>query len=120
MDNYLFNEGTALTSKTPWPVVAISLWLRLGLIAAGSAVVGLTEFYNGEARLLGAFAWVFGSVFATAYSWRRAKILLDTLDDSDVAPKAAASDVAALKATTDRVWSRHDSGGAPVAPQARA
>jgi hypothetical protein len=116
MDRYHFHEGAVLTGKTPWPLVAISLWLRLGLVAAGGAVVGLTELYNGEASLRTAVAWIFGSAWLAAYSWRRAKALLDQLD---VASEAGTAEVAAPRVATPPGWDRRDVSGTPAAPQVR-
>ena len=90
MDGYNIYPGPELRGKTPWPLVASSLWLRLGFVGATGAVVALIELYKGEADLLAALAWIFGGAWLTALSWRRAKILLDRLDGVDGAAEAVA------------------------------
>jgi hypothetical protein len=95
MDGYHIYPDPALGGKTPWPLIASSLWLRLGFVAATGVVVALTELYKGELNVLAALAWIFGSAWLTALSWRRAKFLLDRLDGFDGAPEAAASGVIA-------------------------
>ena len=75
MDGYNIYPGPELRGKTPWPLVASSLWLRLGFVGATGAVVALIELYKGEAGLLAALAWIFAGVWLTALSWRRAKVL---------------------------------------------
>src|ERR1700682_4880836 len=79
MDGYNIYPGPELRGKTPWPLVASSLWLRLGFVAATGAVVALIELYKGEADLLAALAWIFGGAWLAAVSWRRAKVLVDRL-----------------------------------------
>jgi hypothetical protein len=117
MDGY--HIYPALGDKTPWPLIASSLWLRLGFVAATGAVVALTELYKGELNVLAALAWVFGGAWLTVLSWRRAKLLLDRLDGLDVAPEAVASEVSASRATTHPSWDRREVGAAPVGPQVR-
>ena len=80
MDGYHIYPDPAPGGKTPWPLIASSLWLRLGFVAATGAVVALTELYKGELNVLAALAWIFGGAWLTALSWRRAKFLLDRLD----------------------------------------
>ena len=120
MDGYHIYPDPALGGKTPWPLIASSLWLRLGFVAATGVVVALTELYKGELNVLAALAWIFGGAWLTALSWRRAKFLLDRLDDFDGAPEAAASAVIASSPTTYPSWDRRDIGAAPVGPQVRA
>jgi hypothetical protein len=119
MDGYHIYPDPALGGKTPWPLIASSLWLRLGFVAATGAVVALTELYKGELNVLAALAWIFGGAWLTALSWRRAKFLLDRLDGFDGAPEAAASEVIASRATTHPRWDRRDVGAAPFGPQIR-
>src|ERR1700687_6413783 len=90
MDGYNIYPGPELRGKTPWPLVASSLWLRLGFVGATGAVVALIELYKGEADLLAALAWIFGGAWLAAVSWRRAKALLDRLDDPEDTPGAGA------------------------------
>ncbi|MDQ6923710.1 MAG: hypothetical protein M3Z74_06015 [Pseudomonadota bacterium] len=118
MDGYHIYPDPALGGKTPWPLVASSLWLRLGFVAATGAVVALTELYKGELNVLAALVWIFGGVSLTVLSWRRAKFLLDRLDGFDIAPKAA-SKVIASTATTHPSWDRREVGAAPVGPHVR-
>ena len=117
MDGYNTYPGPDLKGKAPWPLVASSLWLRLGFVAATGAVVALIEFYNGEADLLAALAWFFGGAWLAALSWRRAKLSLDQLEDT---PEAVTSQVAApvaatIQTTTYPGWDRREVS----APQVR-
>ena len=66
MDGYHIYPDPALGGKTPWPLIASSLWLRLGFVAATGAVVALTELYKGELNVLAALAWIFGGDFKDA------------------------------------------------------
>jgi hypothetical protein len=115
MDGYNIYPDPALKGKTPWPLVASSLWLRLGFVAATGAVVALTELYKGESDLAAALAWIFGGAWLAALSWRRAIVLIDRLD-VEIAPKTAPSEVVAPRATTTHPsWDRREGS----APQAR-
>jgi len=116
MDGYNVYPGPELRGKTPWPLVASSLWLRLGFVGATGAVVALIELYKGEADLLAAFAWIFGGAWLTALSWRRAKVLLDRLDRlEENTPEAVTSQVAVPQTTTHPSWDRREVS----APQVR-
>jgi len=115
MDGYDIYPGAALRGKTPWPVIESSIWLRLGFVALCVAIVALTELYKGEASPLAAVAWIFGGAWATALSWRRAKVLLDRLDADDAAPASVAAEAVASRATTQPGWDRREVG-APHVP----
>jgi hypothetical protein len=116
MDGYNIYPGPELRGKTPWPLVASSLWLRLGFVAATGAVVALIELYKGEADLLAALAWIFGGAWLAALSWRRAKVLLDRLDRlEEDTPEAVTSQVVATQTTTHPIWNRREVS----APQVR-
>ena len=119
MDGYHIYPDPALRGKTPWPLVASSLWLRLGFVAASGAAVALMELYHGELSPFAGFAWILGGVALAALSWRRAKFLLDRLDSADVAPEAAASGVTASRPTTHPSWDRREVGAASFGPQVR-
>src|ERR1700730_9074581 len=95
MDGYNIYPGPELRGKTPWPLVASSLWMRLGFVGAIGAVVALVELYKGEADVLPALAWIFGGTWLAAASWRRAKVLLDRLDHLEETPEAVTSQVTA-------------------------
>ena len=119
MDGYNIYPGPELRGKTPWPLVASSLWLRLGFVGAIGAVVALVELYQGDADLLAALAWIFGGAWLATVSWRRAKVLLDRLDHLEDTPEAVTSQVAAPVAapqtTTYPAWDRREVS----APQVR-
>jgi hypothetical protein len=115
MDGYNIYPDPALRGKTPWPLIASSLWLRLGFVAASGVVVALTELYKGELDLLVALAWIFGGAWLTALSWRRAIVLIDRLDGVEVAPETAPSEVTAARPTTHPSWDRREVN----APQGR-
>ncbi len=119
MDGYHIYPDSALRGNIPRPLLASSLWLRLGFVAASGAAVALMELYQGELSPFAALAWIFGSVALTALSWRRARFLLDRLDGFNVAPEAVASEVIASRATTHPSWDRREVGAAPVGPQFR-
>ena len=115
MDGYNIYPGPELRGKTPWPLVASSLWLRLGFVGATGAVVALTELYKGEADLLAALAWIFGGAWLAALSWRRAKVLLDRLDRlEENTPEAVTSQVAIPQTATHPSWDRREVSAPPV------
>ena len=66
MDGYNIYPDPALRGKPPWPLIASSLWLRLGFVAATGAVMMLIELYKGEASPLAALAWIFGGAWLAA------------------------------------------------------
>ena len=115
MDGYNIYPGPELRGKTPWPLVASSLWMRLGLVGAIGAVVALIELYKGDADLLAALAWIFGGTWLAAASWRRAKVLLDRLDHLEDTPEAVKSQVAVPQTMAHPSWDRREVS----APQAR-
>ncbi len=110
MDGYNMYPGPALRGKTPWPVVESSVWLRIGFVALSAAVVALTQLYEGEANPLAAMAWIFGGAWVTALSWRRAKFLLDRLDEGEAASSAAGAAAIVSREATQPAWDRHDVG----------
>lgn len=118
MDGYNLYPDPALRGKTPWPVIASSLWFRLGFVAATAAVVALTELYKGEAGPLAALAWTFGGAWLAVYSWRRALHLLDRLDETDAVAGAATAEIAASKTETPGPG-RREVVGTRVVPQFR-
>jgi hypothetical protein len=115
MDGYNRYGDPSLKGKTPWPLVASSLWLRLGFVAATGVVVGLTQLYKGESDLLAALAWIFGGAWLAALSWRRAIALIDRLDGVEAAPETLPPEVTAPKVTTYPSWDRREVS----APQVR-
>jgi hypothetical protein len=119
MDGYNIYPDPALGGKTPWPLIASSLWLRLGFVAASVAGVALTELYRGEASPFAALAWIFGGAVLAALSWRRARILLDRLDRLEAASESVTSHVSTSRATTHPSWDRRDGGATPAAAQVR-
>jgi hypothetical protein len=122
MDGYNLHPDLA---KTSWSVVAGSLWLRLGVVAATGAIVALTELYRGEIGIVAALAWIFGGAWVTALSWRRGKALLDQPDDDLPAieatrPMAPTTPEAITSAATSHPsWDRRELGVAPASPQVR-
>jgi hypothetical protein len=119
MDGYNIHPDPALKAKTPWPLIASSLWLRLGFVAASGAGVALTELYKGEASPFAALAWIFGGAVLAALSWRRARILVDRLDSLEAASEAVTSQVSTSRATTHPSWDRREVGATPAAAQVR-
>jgi hypothetical protein len=119
MDGYNIYPDPALRGRTPWPLIASSLWLRLGFVAATGVVVALTELYKGEAGFPGALAWIVGGAWLAAYSWRRALYLIDRLDGAETVPGTTAPDAAIAKAATHANWDRRDVVVTPVARQVR-
>jgi hypothetical protein len=117
MDGYTIPPDLA---KTSWPVVAGSLWLRLGVFAAAGAIVALTELYKGEIGVVAALAWIFGGAGVTAVSWRRAKALLLDQPDDDVAEiETVTSESTNSIATGYASWDRREIGATPVTPSVR-
>jgi len=119
MNDYYAIPDPTLGDKTPWPLIASSLWLRLAFVATTGVVVALTELYKGEASPLAALAWIFGAAWLAAHSWRRALHLLDQLDDAGGFPGSATPEVIAHKATTRAGWDRRDAGATSAVPEAR-
>jgi hypothetical protein len=119
MDGYHVYPDPALRGKTPWPLIASSLWLRLGFVAASGAAVGLMELYQGELSSFAGLAWIFGGAWLAALSWRRAIVLLERLDGVDVVPEDVMSEVIASEPTPYPSWDRREVGAAPVGSQAR-
>jgi hypothetical protein len=119
MEGYDFYPGGALRGKAPWLLVVSSFWLRLGVIAAGCAVFGLTKLYSAEASLLGTLGWIFGCAWIAAHSLRRAKALLDRLDEADIGPEAEPSEMGAARAISHPGSGRRDDVTATIAPQVR-
>ena len=115
MDGYNIYPGPELRGKTPWPLVASSLWMRLGFVGVIGAVVALIELYEGEAGFLAALAWIFGGAWLAAVSWRRAKAALDRLDHLEDTPEAVTSQVAVPPPMTHPTWDRREVS----APQVR-
>jgi hypothetical protein len=107
MDGYNIHPDLA---KTSWSVVAGSLWLRLGVVAATGAIVALSELYRGEIGILAALAWIFGGAWVTALSWRRGKALLDQPDDDEVDVGAVSPEAATLAAARHPSWDRREVG----------
>jgi hypothetical protein len=119
MDGYQIYPDPALRGKTPWAVVASSLWLRLGFVAACEVVVALTELYQGANPLV-AVAWTFGGAWVAALSWRRAKFLLDQLDAAEAATQAAvSSDAIGSTEQAQPTWDRRDVVATSAASHAR-
>jgi hypothetical protein len=110
MDGYNIYPDPALRGKTPWPVIASSMWLRLGFVAVCAVVVALTELYKGDANPLAAVAWIFGGAWVAALSWRRAKVLLDRMDGVNAASAAGTSETVASRSSTQPSWDRRDAG----------
>lgn len=110
MDGYNIYPDPAFRGKTPWPLIASSMWLRLGFVAVCAVVVALTELYKGDANPLAAVAWIFGGAWVAALSWRRAKVLLDRMDGVDAASAAGTSETVASRSSTQPGWDRRDAG----------
>ncbi len=118
MDGYHIYPDPSLRSKTPWPVIASSMWLRLGFVAACAVVVALTELYRGEANPLPAVAWIFGGAWVAALSWRRAKFLLDQLDGAESTPPAVAG-TETIVSYDQPTWDRREFVATSVASHPR-
>lgn len=119
MNDYYATPDPALGDRTPWPLIASSLWLRLAFVATTGVVVALTEFYKGDLSSLAAMAWILGGAWLATHSWRRALHLLDRLDDAGGLPAPATPEAIAQKAATQPSWNRRDAGATPIAPQLR-
>jgi len=103
--------------KVSWSLVAVSMWLRLGIVGVTAAIVALTELYEGEIGIVAALAWIFGGAWGAALSWRRGKALLDESDEN-VSQAATAEAVSAI-VTTHPHWDRREASAQPAIPQAR-
>jgi hypothetical protein len=120
MDGDDFYPGGPLRGNAPWLLVVSSFWLRLGVIAAGCALFGLTELYRAHANILTTLVWIFGCAWVAAHSLRRARTLLDRLDDADIGPETRTSDASAASVASHGGPDRHSDGAPTVAPQAPA
>jgi hypothetical protein len=100
MEGYDFYTGGALRGNAPWLLVVSSFWLRLGVIAAGCALFGLTKLYSAEPSVLGTAAWIVGCAWVAVHSLHRARALLDRLDEADIGPETRTSEMGAARAIT--------------------
>lgn len=71
-------------------LVAGSLWLRVGLVAACATAIALIMLANGEARPQVALASALAAAFGAAFAWRRAWLLIERADAADAANTAKA------------------------------
>jgi hypothetical protein len=119
MEDYDMYHAPGLRDKAPWPLVASSLWLRLVFVGGAAAVVALTQLYHGEANPFWAIAWIFAGAWLATYSWRRARLLLDSMDSSD--PEAAAPALKPIlpKTPSHPAWDRRDVKESAIASRAR-
>lgn len=56
-------------------------WLRAGIISAAAVVVAVMQLLGGEGSLATTFAVGLLAAVAMVWSWRRASLLLSTLDE---------------------------------------
>ena len=72
-------------------VVAFGMWLRVGFVGASAVAVGLIHLFGGEVKLLSALALTAGGLALAFFSWRRARMALDGMDDAAAAVEAGQS-----------------------------
>jgi len=70
-------------------VVAFGMWLRAGFVGASAVAVGLIQLSSGEVKPLSALALATGGLALAIFSWRRARMSLDGLDDGTEAVDAS-------------------------------
>ena len=97
MDGNDFYPGGPLRGNAPWLLFASTFWLRLAVIAAGCIVFGLTRLHGARPDVLEGITLIVGCAWVAAHSLRRAKALLDRLDEADIEPEI---DVSSRTATT--------------------
>ncbi len=94
-----FYPGGTLRGNAPWLLFASTFWLRLTVIAAGCVVFGLTRLRGAGPDFLEGLALIVGCAWVAAHSFRRAKALLDRLDEADIGPEADTSHRAGARPT---------------------
>jgi hypothetical protein len=88
---YVSNSSYTAWRKEAGPgVVAFGMWLRAGFVGASAVAVGLIQLSSGEVQPLSALALTAGGFVLAIFSWRRARMALDGLDDG-TAPVDASS-----------------------------
>jgi hypothetical protein len=66
-------------------VFAFGMWLRVGFIGASAVAVGLIQLFSGEVKPLSALALTAAGLALALFSWRRARVALDAMDDGAAA-----------------------------------
>jgi hypothetical protein len=101
-----FYPGGPLRGNAPWLLFASGFWLRLAVIAAGCVVFGLSKLHGAKPDFLEGLTLIVGCAWVAAHSFRRAKALLDRLDEADIGPEFGTFQRGAVKAAkrTDVVW----------------
>ncbi len=94
-----FYPGGPLRGNAPWLLFASTFWLRLTVIAAGCVVFGLTRLRGAGPDFLEGLALIVGCAWVAAHSFRRAKALLDRLDEADLGPEVDTSHRAGARPT---------------------
>jgi len=83
----------ALRSTSGRYLTAFAVWLPIGFIGASGVVVGAIQFFGSDAKPLSALALAAVYGFLAAYSWRRARTVLDAAGSATaVVEKPAQSD----------------------------
>ena len=119
MDGYDFYTGGPLRGNAPWLLVVSSFWLRLAVIAAAFVLFGLSELYRAQGNVLITLIWTVGCTWVATHSFRRARTLLDSLDDADIGPETRPSEASAGIGVPHAGSGRRGDGAATVAPQVR-
>jgi len=87
---YVSNASYAAWRNAAGPgVVAFGMWLRAGFVGASAVAVGLIQLSSGEVKPLSALALAAGGLVLAIFSWRRARMSLDGLDDGAAAVDAS-------------------------------
>lgn len=63
-------------------LIECGLWLRIALIGACAVAAGLHQLFDAEARPLAALALAIGGGAVAAFSWWRARVVLDATESS--------------------------------------
>ncbi len=63
-------------------LIECGLWLRIALIGACALAAGLNQFFDAEARPLAALALALGGGAVAAFSWWRARVVLEATESS--------------------------------------
>jgi hypothetical protein len=85
--------------RVPWPVMASSLWLRAGVVAAGAVALGIAMLVDGSASSATAVALVIGGAAATYGSIRRSWQLLRNVEARETAPSGVPAPHPGLRRT---------------------
>ena len=91
MKESIVNTSLESRNKTKRALLACGLWLRLGFIGASGLAAGLILLFDGSLEPLWALALAVGGGVLAAFSWWRARTVLELVDAPMTVTAAAPS-----------------------------